>query len=36
MSKILINGQAYSWSQIKINILGRQVNGVNSIHTSAL
>jgi len=34
MSKILINGQAYSWSQIKINILGRQVNGVTKISYS--
>lgn len=34
MPKVLINGQAYSWSQIKINILGKQVIGVAKISYS--
>lgn len=34
MPKVLINGVAYSWSQIKINILGRQVIGVSKISYS--
>lgn len=31
MSKVLINGTEYSWSQIKLNILGNQVIGVTKI-----
>jgi len=31
MPKVLINGQAYTWAQIKINILGRQIIGVTKI-----
>ena len=34
MPKVLINGVAYSWSQVKINILGRQVIGVSKISYS--
>lgn len=31
MSNVLINGQAYAWSQIKVNVLGKAVNGIKSI-----
>jgi hypothetical protein len=31
MAKVLINGTEYSWSQIKVNILGQQVVGVTKI-----
>lgn len=31
MAKVLINGQAYTWAQIKVNVLGRQINGIAKI-----
>ena len=31
MAQTLINGQAYGWSQVKVNILGRIVVGIASI-----
>lgn len=30
----LVNGTAYSWSQIKLNVLGREVFGIDSIKYS--
>ena len=32
MAQTLINGQAYAWAIIKLNILGRDVVGVSSIN----
>lgn len=31
MSRVLINGQAYVWAQLRVNILGRQVIGISKI-----
>lgn len=34
MATPLINGEAYSWSQIEVNVLGRDVAGITSVSYS--